>query len=178
MQGNALSMERKFFHLRSRPASCNGGQLSQSDFAWRPQSSKYSTHQLSAKIHIGNNCNNCSTSISLYSPRILWYQHLKENPPEHHYGPVPPSCWDKQICFEQVSHPRPGQQVAVSLNVDNLNWKLSIILFPPYFWLFRFVLYLLWFSFSHSSSSGFKLFTSGLMDLEKDWDPKPKPWSL
>ena len=55
--GNALSMERKFFVLRSKAAqcairrACNVRQLWQSEFAWQPQSSKYKA-QLSATTYI------------------------------------------------------------------------------------------------------------------------------
>ena len=155
MRGNALSMERKFFLSRSRPASCNGRQLWQSEFAWHPQSSKYRTHQLSAKIHIGNNWNNCNTNIPRYSPRILLYQRLTEKSPRASRWTSPTTMLRQTNLFWTSTSPSTratGTRVSCC-------WQSEL-------------------KTSYYQSSGFKLSTSGLMDLVKDWDRKPKPLSL
>ena len=77
--GNALSMERKFFVLRSKAAqcairrACNVRQLWQSEFAWQPQSSKYKAPQLSATTYIDS-----STETPSIGGFHSWSQNFQE----------------------------------------------------------------------------------------------------
>ena len=151
--GNALSMERKFFVLRSKAAqcairrACNVRQLWQSEFAWQPQSSKYKAHQLSLTVQqkhhklIVNFLLNCN--IFPHSPRSSFLRHHRLMP---NYCEIKKANFPQSIAMEQSHHNAETNKSVLNKyltldqgnrynmkfsSADNLNWKLNYILYVP-----------------------------------------------